>query len=43
MWYRPFGVSIALASYDTEFATAEATYSRLLTVLINQLKQPGTP
>jgi hypothetical protein len=30
-------------AYDTEFATAEATYSRLLTVLINQLKQPGTP
>jgi len=30
-------------AYETEFATAEATYSRLLTVLINQLKQTGTP
>jgi hypothetical protein len=30
-------------AYETEFAAAEATYSRLLTVLVNQLKQPGTP
>ncbi|HEY7288500.1 MAG TPA: hypothetical protein VH583_01595 [Vicinamibacterales bacterium] len=29
-------------AYETEFAAAEAAYSRLLTVLINQLKQPGT-
>jgi len=30
-------------AHETEFAAAEAAYSRLLTVLINQLKQTGTP
>jgi hypothetical protein len=29
--------------YETEFATAEATYSRLLSALITQLKHTGTP
>jgi hypothetical protein len=30
-------------AYETEVANAEATYSRLLTVLINQLKQTASP
>jgi len=36
-------MSFRLYPCETEFATAEAAYSRLLTVLINQLKQSGTP
>jgi hypothetical protein len=39
---RPEKHQMTKKAYETEFATAEATYSRLLTVLINQLKHTGT-